>query len=67
MQDVNAALIAADVMMGVAARSVAEVEDIVTSPQLRVLVTIATRGSQNLGEIAAEYPVPPQQGDRSRT
>ncbi|WP_285115143.1 MarR family transcriptional regulator [Leifsonia sp. fls2-241-R2A-40a] len=56
-QDVNAALIAADVMMGVAARSVAEVEDIVTSPQLRVLVTIATRGPQNLGEIAAELGV----------
>lgn len=57
LQDVDAALIAVDVMMGVAARSVAEVEDIVTSPQLRVLVTIATRGPQNLGEIATELGV----------
>ncbi|ANF33384.1 MarR family transcriptional regulator [Leifsonia xyli] len=56
-QGVDAALLAADVMMGVAARSVLEVEDIVTSPQLRVLVTIATRGPQNLGEIAAELGV----------
>lgn len=57
MRDVEAALLAADVMMGVAARSVLEVEDIVTSPQLRVLVTIATRGPQNLSEIAAELGV----------
>lgn len=57
LHDVDAALLAADVMMGVAARSVLEVEDIVTSPQLRVLVTIATRGPQNLGEIAAELGV----------
>ena len=55
--DVDAALLAANVMLGVAARSVAEVEDILTSPQLRVLVTIATRGPQNLGEIAAELGV----------
>ncbi|MFP3467587.1 MarR family winged helix-turn-helix transcriptional regulator [Leifsonia sp. SIMBA_070] len=57
LNDVDAALLAADVMLGVAARSVLEVEDIVTSPQLRVLVTIATRGPQNLGEIAAELGV----------
>jgi DNA-binding MarR family transcriptional regulator len=57
LQDVDAALLAADVMMRVAARSVLEVEDLVTSPQLRVLVAIATRGPQTLGEIAAELGV----------
>lgn len=55
--DVDAALQAADVMMRVAARSVSEVEDIVTSPQLRVLVMIATRGPQTLGGVAAELGV----------
>ncbi|MEY9851182.1 DNA-binding MarR family transcriptional regulator [Leifsonia sp. EB41] len=55
--DVDAALQAADVMMRVAARSVSEVEDIVTSPQLRVLVMVATRGPQTLGGVAAELGV----------
>lgn len=55
--DVDAALQAADVMMRVAARSVSEVEDIVTSPQLRVLVLIATRGPQTLGNVATELGV----------
>ncbi|WP_348788229.1 MarR family transcriptional regulator [Leifsonia sp. NPDC080035] len=57
LHEVDAALLAADVMMGVAARSVMDVDDIVTSPQLRVLVTVATRGPQNLGEIATELGV----------
>lgn len=55
--DVDAALLAADVMMRVAARSVSEVEDIVTSPQLRVLVMIATHGPQTLGNVAVELGV----------
>ncbi|WP_258046061.1 MarR family winged helix-turn-helix transcriptional regulator [Leifsonia shinshuensis] len=55
--EVDAALEAADVMMRVAARSVSEVEDIVTSPQLRVLVMVATRGPQTLGGVAAELGV----------
>lgn len=56
-RDVDAALQAADVMMRVAARSVSEVEDIVTSPQLRVLVLIATHGPRTLGNVAAELGV----------
>ncbi|WP_295122306.1 MarR family transcriptional regulator [uncultured Leifsonia sp.] len=56
-RDVDAALQAADVMMRVAARSVTEVEDIVTSPQLRVLVMIATHGPQTLGAVATELSV----------
>ena len=55
--DADAALLAADVMMRVAARSVTEVEDLVTSPQLRVLVTIARHGPRNPGDIAVELGV----------
>jgi DNA-binding MarR family transcriptional regulator len=54
---IEAALRAADVLMRVAARSVMEVDHIVTSPQLRILVRIATRGPQNPGDIATELGV----------
>src|SRR6478735_5811217 len=43
--------------MHVAARSVMEVDQIVSSTQLRVLVFIATRGPQNPGDIAVELGV----------
>ncbi|MEN0084472.1 MAG: MarR family transcriptional regulator [Leifsonia sp.] len=56
-ESVEAALRAADVLMRVAARSVMEVDHIVTSPQLRILVRIATRGPQNPGDIATELGV----------
>ncbi|MGO4301386.1 MarR family winged helix-turn-helix transcriptional regulator [Leifsonia sp. RAF41] len=56
-EQVDAALRAADVLMHVAARSVMEVEHLVSSPQLRVLVFIATRGPQNPGDIAVELGV----------
>ncbi|MGO4276974.1 hypothetical protein AB4Z22_45290, partial [Paenibacillus sp. TAF58] len=55
----DAALSAANVMMRVAARSVSEVEDQVTTPQLRVLMMIAASGPQNLGAVAAELGVHP--------
>lgn len=48
---------AADVLLGVAAKSVVEVEDVVTSPQLRILVLIAVHGPQNLGAVAKELGV----------
>ncbi|MBT2566389.1 MarR family transcriptional regulator [Arthrobacter sp. ISL-85] len=50
-------MLAADTLLGVAARSVAEVEDVVNTPQLRVLVRIHARGPQNLGGVAAELGV----------
>lgn len=56
-EPVEAALRAADVLMRVAARSVMEVDHIVTSPQLRILVRIATRGPQSPGDIATELGV----------
>ncbi|WP_052206919.1 MarR family winged helix-turn-helix transcriptional regulator [Sinomonas humi] len=56
-EQVDAVLRAADVLLRVAAKSVMEVEDVVTSPQLRVLVLIALRGPQNLGAVARELGV----------
>ncbi|MDQ0800127.1 DNA-binding MarR family transcriptional regulator [Arthrobacter sp. SLBN-112] len=56
-REVDAVLAAADVLLRVVAGSVAEVEDIVNTPQLRVLVRIHSRGPQNLGGVAAELGV----------
>lgn len=62
---VDAALSAANVMMRVAARSVFEVEDRVTTPQLRVLMMIAATGPQNLGAVATELGVHPSNATRA--
>ena len=51
--------------MHVAARSVMEVDHIVTSPQLRVLVFIATRGPQSPGDVATELGVHPSNATRT--
>ena len=50
--DVEAVMAAARVLVAVSARSVAEVEDVVTLPQLRVLVMVASRGPLNLAAVA---------------
>ncbi|MCZ2401968.1 MarR family transcriptional regulator [Paenarthrobacter sp. Z7-10] len=55
---------AASALLAVVAQSVAEVEDVVTSPQLRVLVLIAARGPQNLGAVAADLGVHPSNATR---
>ena len=44
-------------LVGIAAESIADVDDIVTVPQLRVLVMIYTRGPMNLGSVAAGLDV----------
>ncbi len=54
---IGAALAAANVMMRVAARSVVEVEDVVSTPQLRVLMLLAGSGPQSIGSVAAELDV----------
>jgi DNA-binding MarR family transcriptional regulator len=54
---VDAVMRAADVLLRVAATSVVEVEDLVTTPQLRVLVFLSFRGPQNLGAVARELRV----------
>lgn len=61
---VDAVLRAANVLLRVVAQSVIEVEDVVTTPQLRVLVLIATRGPQNPGAIATELGVHPSNATR---
>jgi len=48
---------ASRVLVGVMAKSLAEVEDAVTPSQLRVLVMIASRGPQTLGAVAEDLGV----------
>lgn len=54
---IDAVLRAANVLLRVVAQSVVEVEDVVTSPQLRILVLIALHGPQNPGAVATELGV----------
>jgi DNA-binding MarR family transcriptional regulator len=51
-------------MMRVAARSVVEVEDLVTTPQLRILMLISGSGPQSIGSVAAELNVHPSNATR---
>ncbi|MEZ2388330.1 MarR family winged helix-turn-helix transcriptional regulator [bacterium RCC_150] len=62
---VDAVLRAANVLLRVVAQSVVEVEDTVTSPQLRVLVMIAAHGPQKAGAVAAELGVHPSNATRT--
>src|SRR6476661_10306974 len=61
----DAVMRAARVLVGVIARSVAEVEDIVSLPQLRVLVLVASRGRLNLGQVAEALGVHPSNATRT--
>lgn len=56
---------AARVLVGVVARSVADVEDRVSLPQLRVLVLVATRGPLNLAAVADALGVHPSNATRT--
>ena len=58
-------MLAAQALVGVAAQGVAEVEDRVTLPQLRVLVLVAARGGLNLNALAAAMNVHPSNASRS--
>ncbi|OFE15056.1 hypothetical protein BA895_07980 [Humibacillus sp. DSM 29435] len=62
---VHAVMIAAQALVGVAAQGVAEVEDRVTLPQLRVLMLVATRGGLNLGALAQAMGVHPSNASRA--
>lgn len=64
-EQVDAMMLAARALMGIAAFSVAEVEDQVTLPQLRVLVLIETRGPVNLNTLAGEMGVHPSNATRA--
>lgn len=63
--DVEAVMLAARVLVGVSAQSVAAVEDEVTLPQLRVLVMVASRDELNLGSVAAGLGVHPSNATRA--
>jgi DNA-binding MarR family transcriptional regulator len=54
---VDAVMRASRALVGIAAASIADVVDIVTVPQLRVLVMVATRGPLNLAAVAAGLDV----------
>ncbi|MEE2034910.1 MarR family transcriptional regulator [Rhodococcus sp. CC-R104] len=52
-------------LVGIAAASVAEVEDTVTMPQLRILVLIGTHGPVNLAAVAETLEVNPSNASRA--
>jgi DNA-binding MarR family transcriptional regulator len=60
-----AALMAASrAFVGLAARSLADLDAEVTLPQFRALVVLATRGPQRVADISAELGVAPSTGTR---
>ena len=63
--DVDAVLAASRVLVGVAAESLAEVDDFVSIPQLRVLMILATRGPLGLTALAADMGVHPSNATRA--
>jgi DNA-binding MarR family transcriptional regulator len=61
---VDALLTATRAMVGLAARSLANLDADVTLPQYRALVVLATRGPQRVVDISAELGVTPSTGTR---
>lgn len=64
-EEVEAAMLAARVLVAVAAHSVGLLEDRVTLPQFRVLVMVASRGPLNLGAVAHGLGVHPSNATRA--
>jgi DNA-binding MarR family transcriptional regulator len=64
-EQVDAVLRASRALVGIAATSLAAVEDVVTVPQWRVLVLLHTRGPMNLASVAAELDVNPSNASRT--
>jgi DNA-binding MarR family transcriptional regulator len=64
-EQVDAVLRASRALVGIAATSLAAVEDVVTVPQWRVLVLIYTRGPMNLASLAGELDVNPSNASRT--
>ena len=61
---VDALLTATRAMIGLAARSLANLDADVTLPQYRALVVLATRGPQRVVDISTELGVTPSAGTR---
>lgn len=53
VDDVDAVLAACRLLVAISVRSLAEVEEEVTMPQLRILVVLASRGASTLSDLAA--------------
>ena len=62
---IDAVLRASRALVGIAAASIADVEDVVTVPQFRVLVMLYTRGPLNLAAVAAALDVNPSNASRT--
>ena len=64
-KQIDAVLGASRALVGIAAASIAEVDDAVTVPQLRVLMMVQTRGPLNLAAVAAALEVNPSNASRT--
>jgi DNA-binding MarR family transcriptional regulator len=64
-EQVDAVVRASRALVGIAAESIAAVDDTVTVPQLRVLVMVDTRGPLNLAAVAAGLDVNPSNASRT--
>ncbi|HTQ22755.1 MarR family transcriptional regulator [Mycobacterium sp.] len=62
---IDAVLRASRALVGVAAASIADADDVVTLPQFRVLVMLHTRGPLNLAAVAAGLEVNPSNASRT--
>jgi DNA-binding MarR family transcriptional regulator len=62
---IDAVLRASRALVGIAAASIADVDDLVTVPQFRVLVMLYTRGPLNLAAVAAGLDVNPSNASRT--
>lgn len=58
-------MLASQALVGITAQSVAEVEDLVTLPQLRVLMLISSRGTLNLNALAQAMNIHPSNATRA--
>jgi DNA-binding MarR family transcriptional regulator len=63
-EQVEVVMRASRALVGISAASIAEVDDVVTVPQLRVMMMIATRGAINLAAVAAGLDVSPSNASR---
>jgi len=63
--DIEAVLAGARALVAVAARSLAETADVLTVPQLRALMILATRGPLSLSELADDMGVHPSNATRA--
>lgn len=63
--EIEVVMAATRVLVAVSAQSVAAVDDLVTLPQLRVLVMVGSRGQLNLGAVAAGLGVHPSNATRA--